>query len=72
MTRAQANKKIQRINKLMEEARNEIEDMQDQFENDGFYDGLEETKYTIENALGEFSKATSIYEDGGLDDELEN
>ena len=72
MTRAQARKKINRIVRLMEEARCEMEDMQDSFENDRFYDNMEEAKYSLDNTLDEFGKATSIYEEGGLDDELEN
>ena len=55
----------------MEEARNEIEDMQDSFENDRLYDCLEETKYSLDNTMDEFNNVNSIYENGELDDEFE-
>ena len=70
MTRKQFEKEKRLIEQKMEELRNDIQNLQDEFENDDFFDYLAEAKYGLDNAGQEFYKAMNIYEDGGLDNEL--
>lgn len=71
MTRNRFERRKRLIEQRIEELRNEVESLQDEFENDDFFDYLAEVKCRLDDAGQEFYKAINIYEDGGLDNELE-
>ena len=71
MTRQEIEKCHKRILQKIEDLVNEIDILQDSVENEDYFDNLSEAKYTLDGVGQEVHKAVGIYENGGLDDELE-
>ena len=71
MTRREIEKEIKGIRQLMDSMWDRVDSLQDNIENDEFYDILDEVKSSISNSGKEFSQAVGIYQNGDLDDELE-